>query len=144
MPHTQSQPQLIVSPEKMLIQEGGRNQRPQDLSELVTPYREARHLKTKAVIGESDGLQSLVQLSNNSSRVKKAGNGLEYYKVQSNPMNFLPTIRFERDLSQTMPGGRKIKKQTPGSKSMKGFDSVFTRDNGVGAGAGKAAETFET
>ena len=43
-------------------------------------------------------------------RVEVTTTKIEYYKVEANALNFFPKMRFERDLSNTMPGGRRVQK----------------------------------
>ena len=52
--------------------------------------------------------------------VKKTVNGMEYYKVQSNMLNFLPKIRFERDRREhavTTPMSRNMERRKISSHS---------------------------
>ena len=54
--------------------------------------------------------------------VKKTANGMEYYKVQSNILNFhfLPKIRFERDMREqavTTPTSRNMERRKLSSQT---------------------------
>ena len=52
--------------------------------------------------------------------VKKTVNGMEYYKVQSNMLNFLPKIRFEREMREnavTTPMSRNMERRKLSNQS---------------------------